>query len=172
MRSFEATTAQPLAAAAPTSPVLLRPGMPRDFGALIALSRSSAVFTEAELECLAEDLADCQPSDVLMVAADGLGQPLGFIQYSPAVITDGTWYVYWIAVAKATHGQGVGGALLAHAEDAIRAAGGRQVLIETSSKEHYDSTRRFYVGRGYRLAAQLPDYYSVGDDKCIFLKRL
>ena len=174
MRSTEATVHPLKTAATPSSPLVLRPATARDFPALVALSRSSGVFTEVELDCLAEDLTGCDPAagDALAVAADGEGRPLGFIQYSPAIITEGTWYVYWIAVAKQTHGQGVGGALLAQAEEAIRALGGRQVLIETSSKSIYDATRRFYLGRGYRIAAQLPDYYAIGDDKCIFLKRL
>jgi hypothetical protein len=45
-------------------------------------------------------------------------------------------------------------------------------VIETSSKESYGSTRRFYDKVGCTLAAQLPDYYAIGDDKLIYLKRV
>src|SRR4051812_7061902 len=101
MHSFEAPR-HPMPAAAP-APTVIRLAEPRDFPALVALSRSSGVFTDAELDCLADDLAGCDATqgDALVVAADETSDvPLGFIQYSPAAITVGTWYVYWIAVAK------------------------------------------------------------------------
>jgi hypothetical protein len=45
-------------------------------------------------------------------------------------------------------------------------------VIETSSQESYGSTRQFYDKVGCTLAAQLPDYYAMGDDKLIYLKRV
>jgi ribosomal protein S18 acetylase RimI-like enzyme len=126
------------------------------------------------LAALACDLPACDPAagDGLDVAFDASSGPLGFIQYSPAAITDGTWFVYWIAVAKHTHGCGIGARLLNHAEERITAQGGRLVQIETSSKPIYAATRRFYLGRGYTQVAQIPDYYADGDDLCVFQRRL
>lgn len=152
----------------------LRPATPRDFDALTELSRTSRVFTELELASLGEDLRACDvfAGDHIVVAPDETGRPLGFIQFSPAAITEGTWYVYWIAVAKAAHGRGIGAMLLDHAEATIRRDGGRLILIETSSKPLYEATRRFYLGRSYALQARIPDYYADGDDQCVFWKRL
>jgi hypothetical protein len=57
-------------------------------------------------------------------------------------------------------------------EDLIRAAGGRKVYIETSSRDLYLPTRAFYQSCGYPIDAQLDDFYGPGDHKCIFSKSL
>jgi hypothetical protein len=44
--------------------------------------------------------------------------------------------------------------------------------VETSSRPLYEPTRRFYLACGYRLEAQLEDFYAPGDGKVIFLKVL
>jgi ribosomal protein S18 acetylase RimI-like enzyme len=66
----------------------------------------------------------------------------------------------------------VGSKLLHHAEEDIRRANGRLLLIETSSLPHYDLTRKFYYKQGYELAGVLKDYYSDGDDMVVFRKRM
>ena len=85
-------------------------------------------------------------------------------------MADRVWYLYWIAVEKTLHAQGIGTALLNHTEDAIRAAGGRLYLIETSSLAHYEATRKFYLRHGYAIASVLPDFYADGDDLVVFAK--
>ena len=69
-------------------------------------------------------------------------------------------------------GRGVGGALIASAEEKIKMTGGRLVLIETSSQPGYEKTRRFYRSRGYRLVCRIADFYAPGDDKLTLEKRL
>ena len=54
----------------------------------------------------------------------------------------------------------------------IAEAGGRILLIETSSLPHYEPTRAFYVKHGYLPDAVLHDYYADGDDMVVFRKRL
>ncbi len=96
----------------------------------------------------------------------------GYISYGPVPLTEGTWDVYWIAVARQKREQGTGAALLEAAEQKIRAAGGRLALIETSSLPSYEPTRRFYARHGYEEIARVPDFYAVGDDKLLLQKRL
>ena len=59
-----------------------------------------------------------------------------------------------------------------HVEQAIRAAGGRLIYIETSNRGQYAPTRGFYERCGYQLDAVLKDFYGPGDDKCIFVNIL
>jgi hypothetical protein len=61
---------------------------------------------------------------------------------------------------------------MACAEAKIREARGRLIIIETSSLESYQKTRRFYAKHGYQTIARLPDFYAPGDDKLILQKRL
>ena len=87
-------------------------------------------------------------------------------------MTDRTWYLWWIAVDKTTQARGVGGELLRFVEETIRRAGGRLLLVETSSLPSYELTRRFYRKHGYEDYAVLRDYYAHGHDMVVFAKVL
>jgi ribosomal protein S18 acetylase RimI-like enzyme len=75
-------------------------------------------------------------------------------------------------VHRTWQGCGVGRQLLAEVERRVAERGGRQIYIETSGRDQYLPTRRFYENHGYQVAAVLPDFYTVGDPKVIFVKRL
>jgi ribosomal protein S18 acetylase RimI-like enzyme len=96
----------------------------------------------------------------------------GYICYGPTPLTEGTWDIYWLAVAPEQQSQGIGKALLAFAEGNIKETKGRMTLIETSSKPEYEATRRFHRAQGYELACRIADFYAPGDDKLVFQKRL
>ncbi len=54
----------------------------------------------------------------------------------------------------------------------IREFGGRHIYIDTSGRPQYAPTRAFYKRCGYEIAATLTDFYSEGDDKVVWRKRL
>ena len=83
-----------------------------------------------------------------------------------------TYDLYWLATRANRMRRGYGRALFARVEEEIKAQGGRQVIIETSSKERYRGTRQFYDHIGCELAARLRDFYDEGDDQLIYCKRL
>jgi len=107
---------------------------------------------------------------VLVAEADSTVE--GYICYGPTPLTQATWDVYWMAVARDRQGQGIGSALLKSAEKEIREDQGRLVIIETSSTPLYEKTRRFHLGEGYEAICHIPDFYAPGDDKLIMQKRL
>ena len=96
----------------------------------------------------------------------------GYICYGPTPLTEGTWDIYWVAVAPNRQSQGIGKSLLSFAEGAIKELKGRMAIIETSSNPEYETTRRFYLGQGYELTCHIADFYAAGDDKLIMVKRL
>ena len=100
------------------------------------------------------------------------GQPRGWICYGPTPCTIGTYDIYWIGVSAASQGRGYGRALLEQAERQIRRQRGRVIIIETSGRPLYDSTRGFYLKTGYREVARVPEFYAAGDDRVIYSKRL
>jgi hypothetical protein len=57
-------------------------------------------------------------------------------------------------------------------EAAVQAIGRWQIVIWTSSKTEYLAARRFYAQMQCQLVAQIPDYYAIGDDLCIYVRRL
>ncbi len=97
---------------------------------------------------------------------------VGYVCFGTTPLTTGTYDLYWIAVDPTLHGRGIGSALLGAVLAAMRAAGGRLLLIETSSRADYANTRTFYERAGLTLEARIRDFYSPGDDRLIYAKRL
>jgi ribosomal protein S18 acetylase RimI-like enzyme len=148
----------------------------KDKPALMRILRHTPEFKTYEVE-VAEEVIDGYLQDPegtgyhALVAVDG-SLIAGYICYGQTPCTVGTWDIYWVAVAGEKRGRGIGGALTKEAEDAIRKANGRLILIETSDSPVYENTRRFYLGHGYELVARIPDFYAPGDDLLIMQKRL
>lgn len=97
---------------------------------------------------------------------------LGYACYGPTPMTEATHDLYWLVVAEEARGRGIGRALLTAVEDDVRARGGRQVRIETSSLEGQGGAARFYSAAGYDRAGLIRDFYRSGDDLVTFLKVL
>src|SRR5438067_1200130 len=127
---------------------MIRPTVPGDTPELLAIARETGVFKPIELVALQEVLDDYHAKEWAhghrSITVEEVGRPIGFAYYAPAAMADRVWYLYWIAVAKKTHARGIGSRLLRATEEEIARAGGRLLLIETSSLPHYELTRRFY----------------------------
>jgi len=148
----------------------------RDKPTIMKILRDTPEFKPSEVP-VAEEVIDSYLRDsyqsgyhVLVAEVDRL--VVGYICYGPAPLTEGTWDIYWLAVAQGEQSQGVGSALIASAEDKIKQAQGRLAIIETSSKPEYEKTRRFHYRHGYEVVGRIPDFYAPGDDKLILQKRL
>ena len=154
----------------------LLPSQPSESRALIELAEGTGVFKPLEIQALGEVLSDYHAHE----RANGHrcttawleGCPIGFVYWAPAEMTDRTWQLWWIAVRSDLQSRGIGAGLLAHCEAEVRAAGGRLLLIETSSLPGYQPTRRFYLRHGYSGPSRIPDFYADGDDLLVFRKRL
>lgn len=96
---------------------------------------------------------------------------IGWVCWGPTPCTVGTYDIYWLGVAPASQGRGLGRKLMDFAEQQIRAAGGRIYIVETSGRESYLPTRAFYERIGYSVAAVVKDFYAFGDDKIIYTKQ-
>jgi ribosomal protein S18 acetylase RimI-like enzyme len=117
-------------------------------------------------------LNDPHGSGYHILVAEDNSAVVGYICYGPTPLTEGAWDIYWIAVSAEQQGRGIGGALMAYAEDKIRGAQGRLILIETSSQPEYEKTRRFHLSHAYEVVGRIPDFYAPGDDKLVLQKRL
>jgi ribosomal protein S18 acetylase RimI-like enzyme len=97
---------------------------------------------------------------------------LGYACFGPTPATDRTYDLYWIAVLPDAQRTGAGGALMAEVERQLASRPARLLVIETSSREDYAPTRRFYDKLGYQEAARLRDFYAPGDDRVVLSKRM
>jgi ribosomal protein S18 acetylase RimI-like enzyme len=96
----------------------------------------------------------------------------GYACYGPTPGTDGTYDLYWIAIHPDAQGAGDGSRLLHEVERRLGERGGRLLVVETSSRESYIGTRRFYERRGYHEAARVSSFYAPSDDRVVYTKRL
>jgi ribosomal protein S18 acetylase RimI-like enzyme len=158
---------------------MLRAADPSDTPALVALANATGIFRPHEAEALLGGMLDDLHAGRLgdghraEVWADGPdGPPTGWVYFAPTATADGVWDLWWIGVAPAPQGRGIGGELLRSVEAHVRAAGGRLLLIETSSLPALDPTRRFYARHGYAECGRVPDFYADGDAKVIYAKRV
>ena len=96
----------------------------------------------------------------------------GVAYAAPERMTDGCWNLLLIAVHPDRQGQGLGRALMTHAERVLAATGARLLLVETSGLPAFKQTRGFYRHLGYEHDATLHDYYQAGEDRLVFRKPL
>lgn len=156
--------------------MLIRPMTSRDKPEIMRILKATPEFRPDEV-VVAEELIDIYfnnpvTSGYNMMVAEVDSAVAGYICYGPSPLTDGTWDVYWLAVDPGSQRRGIGKSLTLYAEEAIGKAGGRLIIIETSSQPSYERTRRFYDAQGYTVICRIPDYYAVGDDQVLYWKRL
>jgi GNAT superfamily N-acetyltransferase len=148
-----------------------RPHRPR----IAEIVESAGVFRPDEVD-VALEVFDCYCDAPgkdywAMGAYSEPDQLAGFAFYGPTPCTVDTWDLYWIVVGTGFQGRGVGRGLIEQAEQRMRSAGARMCVIETSSRDDYSATRRFYLSCGYREVARIADFYDVGDDRVTYAKQ-
>jgi ribosomal protein S18 acetylase RimI-like enzyme len=154
----------------------VRPMTHKDKPAVIRMLRNIPEFKPAEVD-IAEEVIDSYLGDSIrsgyhIFVAEVGSSIAGYICYGPTPLTEGTWDIYWLAVAPDKQSQGIGKTLLNFAEGNIKETKGRLSIIETSSKPEYEATRRFHQAQGYEMTCRIADFYAPGDDKLVFQKRL
>jgi ribosomal protein S18 acetylase RimI-like enzyme len=155
----------------------IRPVEPHDRDRIHEILIATARFTDEEVAAADElvDLAITHPQkgDYIVHVVEGPDATVhGYTCYGPTPFTDGVYDLYWIAVDPRQQGQGYGQVLLRFVENEIKKRRGRMLLIETSSKESYQPTVRFYERSGYAEISRIKDFYRIEDDKVVFSKKL
>jgi ribosomal protein S18 acetylase RimI-like enzyme len=155
---------------------MIRPIVPADTPALVALSTSSGLFQAADAAAIREMLDEYHAANSAqghhILAYDDGGSLVGIAYFAPKAFTDRVWELLMIAVDESRHRQGIGSQLLRAVEEAVWERNGRLLLIETSDKASFERTRLFYRQHGYSEVARIPDYFADGDGKASFLKRV
>ena len=146
-----------------------------DVGKITDLVQECGNFREDEIEIATELVQEHLNQGVssgyeflLLEKADILG---AFACWGPIPGSVGSYDLYWLAVAPDFQGAGLGTLLFKESIQQIFSQGGRQIFIETSSRDNYLSAQRFYQRQGAELMARLPDFYQIDDDKLIFCVR-
>lgn len=156
--------------------IAIRPTAPEDEAAILRIASSEPLFDGDDLGCIQELLTDylTRPdhNGYFFLTACEAGHPVAFACYGPTPLTTGTFDLYWICVDRTCARRGIGRALMQRVEHEVRQAGGRLIVVETSSLDSYAPTRAFYDALGYRRAAEVPDFYAPGDSLVIYTRHL
>lgn len=92
---------------------MLRPMAKADRQPVLDLIRATGFFTPGEIQ-VAEELIDIylnnpeQRDYYIVVVENEKREVVGYMTYGPTPLTEGTWDLYWIAVAPGAQGRGYG----------------------------------------------------------------
>jgi ribosomal protein S18 acetylase RimI-like enzyme len=134
-------------------------------------------FNQDEIECALE-LVDIylnnkyQSDYRVVVAEDSESKVHAYACGGPVPLTKGTCDLCWIAAHPDSCGSGFGCALMANVEGKMLENNGRLLAVEASARESCSGAIQFYRSPGHEETARISDFYDVGDDKLIFMKRL
>ena len=147
-----------------------------DKDVVMAILKRTKFFRPEELK-IAEEVFDDSISGDLEVGyqsfvAREAHKTIGWVCFGPTPCTVGTFDIYWLAVDPENQNNGVGTSLVQYATAIIKNLKGRMITVDTSGSQRYFSTRQFYEKLGYYNEACIKDFYSVGDDKIIYIKRI
>lgn len=157
--------------------ISIRPLQHTDREVIYVILQQTDMFTPAEID-VAMELIDIflfdknQKDYRIYVAENESRQVVGYVCYGPTPATEGTYDIYWIAVSPGHQRSGIGKKLLLFVENEVRKQKGRLLIVETSSREKYAPTRKFYEMNGFTLTAEVKDFYRSGDHRSIYTKYL
>ncbi len=145
---------------------------PHDMAQVAHLVQATQFFTEAEtaiaVELVEERLSKGTASGYEFVIADQGADMVGYACFGEIPCTVGSFDLYWIVVDPACQRAGIGLQLMQEVQQRVITLRGRGIYIDTSGKPQYASTRAFYERCGYRLVADLPDFYAPNDAKQVY----
>ncbi|NCQ18653.1 MAG: N-acetyltransferase [Ignavibacteria bacterium CG_4_8_14_3_um_filter_37_9] len=127
---------------------------------------------DVALELIDIALLNNGQSDYHIFVSEEHGKISGYHCTGKRPLTDGVYDLYWIVVDPESSGKGIGKKLVQHAENFVRGRNARWLLAETSSKELYLATQKFYFKNEFSIVAKINDFYAVGDALLVFGKYL
>ena len=135
------------------------------------------VLSQTELfpsEMLPEMIAPFLNAEGESIWLTGLtsGVPVALCYAEPEQLADRVWNMLALAVLPKVQGQGIGGKMVAKLEADLIAKGQRMLIVDTSGDSAFERTRRFYEKHGYEEEARIRDYWSAGEDKVTYRKKL
>jgi ribosomal protein S18 acetylase RimI-like enzyme len=149
---------------------------PDDPEAVRELVTATGVFSGTEVGWAAEiveaALARGTDAGYHFLFADGAACLEGFTCFGPIDGTDNRFDLYWIAVSPKAQGKGLGRRLLAETVSAARALDATHMFIDTSTRKDYAAARALYEALGFAHMGTLVDFYSDGDGKALFGRKL
>jgi ribosomal protein S18 acetylase RimI-like enzyme len=147
-----------------------------DIKRVMEIIESTKFFYDHEVEIaaelVAERLAHGESTGYYFVFAEVDGVTVAYSCFGPITMSTTSFDLYWIATHNDYRGKGIGRKLLDETCRISKEMGCKILIAETSGLEHYAPTRAFYINNEFILEASLKDFYTDGDDKLFYTKRI
>jgi GNAT superfamily N-acetyltransferase len=147
-----------------------------DIKRVMEIVESTKFFYDHEVEIAAELVAERlthgEDSGYYFVFAEVDGVTAAYSCFGPISMSKTCFDLYWIATHNDFRGKGIGKKLLEETCTIAGKMGCKIMIAETSGLEHYAPTRAFYINNKFILEATLKDFYTEGDDKLFYTKRI
>ena len=127
---------------------------------------------EIAAELVAERVAEGESSGYYFVFSEVDGITVAYSCYGPITMSKTSFDLYWIATHNDFRGKGIGRKLIVETCNQAGSMGCSIIIAETSGLEHYAPTRAFYLSNNFELEARLKDFYTMGDDKLFYTKKI
>ena len=148
----------------------------RDIQRVMEIVESTKFFYDHEVEIaaelVAERLAQGESTSYYFVFAEVDGVTAAYSCFGPISMSKTSYDLYWIATHNDFRGKGIGKKLIEETSNQARLMGCKILIAETSGLPHYEPTRAFYINNNFILEATLKDFYTDGDDKFFYTKRI
>ncbi len=145
-----------------------------DMATVREIVESTGFFYPAEadvaVELVDERLRKGEASGYFFAFVELDGRTVGYSCYGPIACTANSYDIFWIAIHRDFQKDGFGKWLMSVTEELVFSRGGERIYVETSGRDHYLPTRRFYDRCNYQQVAELPHFYGQDDSKVIYVK--
>lgn len=151
---------------------ITRPATRQDIPAIKAILNTIELFPPEYLEEMMGDYLNNPESEDIWFTALFNDEAVGFGYCAPEKFTEGTFNLYAIGVRKDCQAKGLGAQMMHYLENLLREKGHRILIVETSGSEDLALTRKFYKKLDYHQEAVIREFWTAGEDKVIFWKKL
>jgi GNAT superfamily N-acetyltransferase len=148
----------------------------RDIKRVMEIIESTKFFYDHEVEIaaelVAERLSHGESCGYYFVFAEIDGVTVAYSCFGPITMSKTCFDLYWIATHNDYRGKGIGRKLIDETCIEANKMGCKILIAETSGLPHYAPTRAFYDNNKFVLEATIKDFYTEGDDKLFYTKRI
>jgi len=145
------------------------PAQPGQVNALAEIAETTLFPGEMLPDMIAPFLAGA--AGQLWLCATDLA-PVGLCYLVQEDLADAVWNMKALAVDPDLQRSGIGRGLVAAAEKAMRDAGARMIVVDTSSDPAQIPAAAFCLSNGFRVEAVIRDFWAEGEDKITLTKRM
>ncbi len=150
----------------------LRPTVSTDVIDLKKVLDTIELFPSEMLDGMIADYFNNPESEQIWFTAVIDDVPIALGYCAPEMLTEGTFNLYAIGVKSDFQGKGIGHRMMTYLEKQLTLAGHRILIVETSGGPDLALTRKFYENLNYQKEAVIRDFWSEGEDKVIYWKKL